>query len=78
MGKLFSKTTTMLVSLFLSAAAMAQGNEVVKPVEETRGLLYSNGKLYVVVAVLVTILAGLILYLVNLDRKISRLEKNKE
>jgi hypothetical protein len=36
----------------------------------------SNGKIYVVVAVMLTILAGIILYLVRLDRKISRLEKN--
>jgi quinol-cytochrome oxidoreductase complex cytochrome b subunit len=36
----------------------------------------SNGKIYVVVAVLLTILGGIILYLIRLDRKISRLEKN--
>jgi hypothetical protein len=35
----------------------------------------SNGKIYVVVAVILTIFAGLIIYLVRLDRKISRLEK---
>ncbi len=35
----------------------------------------SNGKIYVVVAVIVTIFAGIILYLIRLDRKISRLEK---
>lgn len=36
----------------------------------------SNGKIYVVVAVLSTILVGLVAYMVRLDRKISRLEKN--
>ena len=36
-----------------------------------------NGKIYVVIAVILTILAGLVLYLVRLDRKISKLEKNK-
>ena len=36
----------------------------------------SNGKIYVVVAVLVIILTGLIVYVVRLDRKLSRLEKN--
>lgn len=35
----------------------------------------SNGKIYVVVAVLVTIFIGIILYLIRLDRKISKLEK---
>jgi hypothetical protein len=37
----------------------------------------SNGKIYVVVTVVLIILLGLILYLVRLDRKISRLEKDK-
>lgn len=35
----------------------------------------SDGKIYVVVAVCLTILFGLIIYLVRLDRKISKLEK---
>lgn len=37
----------------------------------------ANGKIYVVIAVMLTILAGLVLYLIRLDRKISKLEKNK-
>ncbi|GAB4092495.1 CcmD family protein [Flaviaesturariibacter terrae] len=36
----------------------------------------SNGKIYVVFAVILTIFAGIILYLVRLDRKISKLERN--
>jgi hypothetical protein len=40
-------------------------------------MMKENGKIYVVIAVMLTILAGLVLYLVRLDRKISRLEKNK-
>jgi CcmD family protein len=32
-------------------------------------------KLFIVIASLVTIFAGLIIYLVSLDRKISKLEK---
>jgi CcmD family protein len=35
----------------------------------------SNGRIYVVVAVMLTILIGLVFYLVRLDRKISKLEK---
>ena len=38
-------------------------------------VMRSNGKIYVVVAVVVTIVIGLFLYLLNLDRKISKLEK---
>ena len=37
----------------------------------------SNGRIYVVVAVVVLILIGLILYLVRLDRKITKMEKEK-
>jgi CcmD family protein len=35
----------------------------------------SNGKIFVVVAVLVTIFIGILLYLIRLDRKITKLEK---
>lgn len=45
--------------------------------EPTGNMMRDNGKIYVVVAVMLTILAGLILYLVRIDRKISKLEKNK-
>ncbi len=38
-------------------------------------VMNSNGKIYVVVAVVVTIVIGLFLYLLNLDRKISKIEK---
>ena len=38
----------------------------------------SNGKIYVVVAVLATIFAGIFAYLVILDRKITRLEKDRK
>jgi uncharacterized membrane protein len=41
------------------------------------GLMRSSGRSYVVVAVMLTILVGLVLYLVRLDRKISKLEKEK-
>ncbi len=43
---------------------------------EMAGLMRSNGKIYVVVTVLLIILSGLFIYLINLDRKLSRLEKN--
>jgi hypothetical protein len=36
----------------------------------------ADGKIYVVIAVLVTILLGLFLYIIRLDRKITRLEKD--
>lgn len=35
----------------------------------------SNGKIWVVMTVCITILTGLILYVASLDRKLSKLEK---
>jgi CcmD family protein len=44
---------------------------------EMADTMRSNGKIYVVVTVLATIFAGIFAYLVMLDRKISRLEKEE-
>jgi MFS superfamily sulfate permease-like transporter len=46
--------------------------------ESTVGtFMRSNERAYVVIAVILTILTGIILYLVRLERKISKLEKEK-
>ncbi|AKD05583.1 hypothetical protein PKOR_07785 [Pontibacter korlensis] len=42
---------------------------------EMADTLRQDGKIYVVVVVLLTVLAGLIVYLITLDRKVSKLEK---
>ena len=52
----------------------AQDSAGGKPVEMA-DRLRADGKIYVVVAVLVTIFIGIIAYVIRLDRKISRLEK---
>jgi uncharacterized membrane protein YcjF (UPF0283 family) len=65
----------MLLSGFLilfSFVLFAQDSSNVAMADTFR----SNGKIYVVVAVILTILAGIVLYLVRLDRRLSRLEKN--
>ena len=66
--KLFFVTVCML----LAGLAQAQGGKKVEMADTMR----SNGRIYVVVAVMLTILAGLILYIVRLDRKISKLESS--
>ena len=68
--KYFKKITALFFILLLSAASFAQEKDV--SVADT---MRSNGRIYVVVAVVLTILTGLILYLVRLDRKITKLEK---
>ncbi|MFT3702265.1 MAG: CcmD family protein [Agriterribacter sp.] len=44
---------------------------------EMADAMRSNGKIYVVVTVLTVILIGLFVFLISIDRKVSRLEKNK-
>ena len=58
--------------LFMSSAQLFSQTANTEPV----GVMTSNGKIYVVVAVVVTILLGMVFYLISLDRKISKLEKN--
>ncbi len=55
-------------SLFTNSSLFAQSNEVVE------STMRSNGKIYVVLAICITILAGLFLYLISIDRKIARIE----
>jgi CcmD family protein len=43
--------------------------------EEPTDFMNSNGKIFVVMAVVVVIVIGLFAYLINLDRKIKKLEK---
>lgn len=64
------KLVSIFTLLFFSFFANAQDVEMADIMKE-------NGKIYVVLAVMLTILAGLVLYLVRLDRKISKLEKYK-
>jgi hypothetical protein len=64
----FSVLAVMMISFVLHAQDVA-----VNSADNMR----SNGRIYVVIAVILTILIGLILYIVRLDRKISKLEKEK-
>lgn len=45
--------------------------------EEPSDFMHSNGKIFVVMAVVIVIVLGLFIYLINLDRKIKKLEKDK-
>ncbi|MCV9388469.1 CcmD family protein [Reichenbachiella ulvae] len=45
---------------------------------EMADTMRQSGKIYVVVAVVITIFAGLVFYLVRLDKKVSRLEQDIE
>jgi multisubunit Na+/H+ antiporter MnhB subunit len=60
-----------LILLLIAAVVKAQETQ-----PEMADVMRSNGKIYVVVLVLATIFAGIIVYLVRLDRKITKIEKN--
>lgn len=72
MNKILAKLLLCFAFLLSSVVLFAQDST------EMADLMRSNGKIYVVVAVMLTILIGLFIYVVLIDRKISRLEKNKD
>ncbi len=67
-----SRFLFLVCGILINVVAFAQD----KP--EMADVMRSNGKIYVVVAVCLTILIGLFIYVFLLDRKISRLEKGRD
>ncbi|HEY8387197.1 MAG TPA: CcmD family protein [Parasegetibacter sp.] len=64
-------TAFLLFSVnFLIAQSMSEAGR-----PEMADVMRSNGKIYVVVAVILTILIGLFFYLIRLEKKINKLEK---
>ncbi len=74
MNKRFFHIILLFAGLVAGNISYAQDSSTVAMADMMR----SNGKIYVVVAVCLLILVGLFLYVMMLDRKITRLEKNKE
>lgn len=64
----------IFIFLFFAIALYAQNDNAVNVQQVPTGMR-ADGKIWVVMAVCVTILLGLIAYVIRLDRKISRLEK---
>lgn len=59
-----------LVMLFAALNLFAQKSNI-----EMADVMRSNGKIYVVVAVILIILMGLLLYLFSIDRRLKKIEK---
>lgn len=76
MKKLFT-----IVMLCLSLSLIAQDkyeitdNDYQNTEVEMADVMRSNGKIYVVVGVVAIIFAGLIIFMVNTERKVSKLEQ---
>ncbi|NSL90157.1 CcmD family protein [Chitinophaga solisilvae] len=65
-----------LALLFISVLANAQQQDTESGA--VNEFFRSNGKIYVIVGVLVIIFLGIVLFLINLDRKISKLEQREK
>ncbi len=60
----------IIVMAFVSCYANAQTSS-----PET-DIMRSNGKIFVVMAVIIIIMIGFFIYLISVDRKLSKIEKN--
>lgn len=67
-------TKIITLACFLFFSLLLQAQDAVKEVKMA-DTMRSNGRIYVVVVVMLTILAGLALYLFRLDKKLKKLEK---
>ena len=68
MEKRYYRTFTFIAALLVSFVAQAQDTPAMAD------LMRENGKIYVVVAVLAIIFAGIIVYLISIDRKANKLD----
>lgn len=75
------KRLITIVFLFFSLSTLAQDKYEITEKDyenntvEMADVMRSNGKIYVVVGVVMIIFVGIILYMVNTERKVSKLEK---
>ena len=67
------KYLLLILLMIVSVSTFAQDTQQA-PVEMATGL-FQSGKIYVVVCVVAIIFTGIVTYLIMLDRKISKLEK---
>ena len=72
-----SKFIGLLFFTFLAVVVCAQNGSDKEP-PQMADFMRSSGKIYVVVAVVVTILIGLFVYLIGIDRKLTKLEKENK
>ncbi len=66
-----NKFLTAFLAVFSTATLTAYGQDQVAMADQLR----SEGKIYVVVAIILIVLSGLIFYLFLMDKKVKKLEK---
>ena len=67
------KLLVFLMFLLTSISGFAQNGDAV----EMADVMRSEGKIYVVIATIVIIFAGLTVYLFSIDRRLKKIEKEK-
>ena len=65
------RLTAAMLLLMSSLPTLAQSSDDIAMADAFR----AEGKIYVVVAVILLIFAGLVVYMVRIDRKVKKLEK---
>jgi len=60
-----------LLTFLMASSISAQAQD-----PEMADVMRSNGKIYVVVGVILIVVIGLLVYLFSLDKKVSRIEKS--
>lgn len=72
MGKLQKSLLLVLMAIIsVPSALLAQGESSIEMADTMR----SEGKIYVVILVAAIVFSGLVIFAINSDRKISKLEK---
>ena len=67
----FGVVAMTVIFALMPGLAMAQDVEMAD-------MLHENGKIYVVVGVIAIIFVGLVVYLITLDRRLTKLEKEEK
>ncbi len=73
-NKFVQRLSALFAALFLPLYSIAQQGYAKET--EMADVLYQNGRIYLVVFVMAIIFAGIILYLVRIEKKLNKLEKN--
>lgn len=67
----FSAIAMTVIFVLMPVLTMAQDVEMAD-------MLHENGKIYVVVGVIAIIFVGLVVYLVSIDRRLTKMEKEEK
>ena len=65
---------SIIIFVLTQTYALSQVQEKVEMADKFR----ADGKIYVVLAIILVILAGLFFYLIRIDRKVAKLEEQKQ